>query len=145
MPKIDKDAVVEVKLDTAAGMLEQSLTEEQRRGLFEHPGMRVIAIVELASVAYTGHAADEDKPPQVKLRIKLAEAAQDHDQAAMVLEVARAMMRRRKMQDTLDELGPGTHDAERAVAEALAAHPSEAEFEAHQARKRRGSRVETHG
>lgn len=145
MPKIDKDATVEVKLDTAAGLLEQSLTEEQRRGLFEHPGMRVIAIVELASVTYTGHADSEDKPPQVKLRIKLAEAAQDHEQAEQVLQVARAMMRRRKMRDTLDELGPGTHDAERAVAEALAQHPTETEFEVHNRRKRHGSRIEQHG
>lgn len=149
MPRIDKDAQVEVKLDTAAGLLEQSLTDEQRRGLFEHPGMRVIAIVELASVTYTGHAQDEDKPPQVKLRIKLAEAAQDTAQAEQVLQVARAMMRRRKMQDTLDELGPGTHDAEVAVSEALASHPTETEFEAHTeraaARRRRGSRIEQHG
>lgn len=148
MPKLDKDAVVEVKLDGAAGQLQESLTEEQRRGLFEHPGMRVIAIVELGSVTYTGHADSEDKPAQVKLRVKLAEAAQDHEQAQLVLEVMRAMMRRRKMQDTLDELGPGTHDAERAVADALAAHPSEGEYEGHLERadrKRRGSRVEQHG
>ncbi|MFE9624261.1 hypothetical protein [Streptomyces sp. NPDC006527] len=151
MPKIDKDAHVEVKLDSAAGLLEQSLTDEQRRGLFEHPGMRVIAIVELASVTYTGHASSEDKAPQVKLRITTAEAAQDHEQARLVLEVARAMMRKRKMHDTLDELGPGTHDAERAVAEALAAHPTEDEYEHHKARQeaRRGrerrSRIEQHG
>lgn len=151
MPKIGKDAHVEVKLDSAAGLLEQSLTDEQRRGLFEHPGMEVIAIVSLASVTYTGHAASEDKPPAVKLRITLAEAAQDDPQARAVLEVARAMMRKRKMQDTLDELGPGSHDAERAVAEALAAHPTEAEYEHHQERQaaRRGrerhSRIEQHG
>jgi hypothetical protein len=151
MPRIDKDAHVEVKLDSAAGLLEQSLTDEQRRGLFEHPGMRVIAIVELASVAYTGHAASEDKAPQVKLRITLAEAAQDDPQARSVLDVMRAMMRRRKMQNTLDELGPGTHDAERAVAEALASHPTEEEYEHHQAqqemrrgRARRG-RIEQNG
>lgn len=149
MPKLDKDAQVEVKLDTAAGMLEQSLTEAQRRGLFEHPGMRVIAIVELASVTYTGHADSEDKPAQVKLRIKLAEAAQDHDQARLVLDVARAMMRKRKMNETLDELGPGAHDAEQAVAAALAAHPTEGEYDEYveraDDRRRRGSRVEQHG
>lgn len=147
MPKIDKDAHVEVKLDSAAALLEASLTDEQRRGLFEHPGMRVIAIVELASVQYTGHADSEDKPAQVKLRIKLAEAAQDHEQAALVLEVMRAMMRRRKMNDTLDEIGPGATVVEEAVAEALAHHPTEAEYEAHEqrARRRRGTRVEQHG
>jgi hypothetical protein len=149
MPKIEKDAHVEVKLDSAAGLLEQSLTDEQRRGLFEHPGMRVIAIVELASVTYTGHASSEDKAPQVKLRVTLAEAAQDDPQARSVLEVMRAMMRRRKMQNTLDELGPGTHDAERAVAEALASHPTEGEYEEYieraDAKRRSGSRIEQHG
>jgi hypothetical protein len=144
MPKIDKDAHVEIKLDGAAGLLEQSLTDEQRRGLFEHPGMSVVAIVELSSVTYTGHASSEDKAPQVKLRVTTAEAAQDDEQVRLVLEVARAMMRKRKMQDTLDELGPGSHDAERAVAEALAAHPTETEYEAHQDLKRRRSRVEQH-
>ena len=123
MPRLDKDAAVEVKLDGAAGMIEQSLTDDQKRGLFEHPGMRVIAIVELASVTYTGHAADEDKSPQVKLRIKLAEAARDDEQARQVLEVMRAMMRRRKMNDTLDEVGPGGTVVEEAVAEALAQNP----------------------
>ena len=151
MPKIDKDAHVEVKLDGAAGLLEQSLTDEQRRGLFEHPGMRVIAIVELASVTYTGHASSEDKPPQVKLRITLAEAARDDAQARSVLEVMRAMMRRRKMDATLDELGPGGTVVEDAVAEALASHPTEVEYEQHQAQRaaRRGrerhSRIEQHG
>ncbi|MEV6836801.1 hypothetical protein AB0N17_20215 [Streptomyces sp. NPDC051133] len=151
MPKLDKDAAVEVKLDSAAGLLEQSLTDEQRRGLFEHPGMRVIAIVELASVTYTGHATSEDKAPQVKLRITTAEAAQDNDQAAQVLEVARAMMRRRKMNNTLDEVGPGGTVVEDAVREALASHPTEVEYEHHQAQQdaRRGrerrSRIEQHG
>lgn len=147
MPKLTKDAVVEVKLDSAAGMLEASLTEEQRRGLFEHPGMRVIAIVELGSVTYTGHADGEDKLPQVKLRIKLAEAAQDHEQAEQVLQVARAMMRRRKMRDTLDEVSDA-EVVEDAVAAALASHPTEIEFEVHTervaARNRRGSRGEQH-
>ncbi|WP_431784370.1 hypothetical protein [Streptomyces chumphonensis] len=148
MPKLDKDADVEIKLDSAAGLLQASLTEEQRRGLFEHPGMRVIAIVELGSVTYTGHADGEDKAPQVKLRVKLAEAAQDHEQAHLVLEVMRAMMRRRKMQNTLDEVGPGSHDAEQAVAAALAAHPGEDEYREHQDRESRRSRrgrVEQHG
>jgi hypothetical protein len=140
VPKLPKDAPVEVKLDSAAAMLESALTEEQRRGLFEHPGKAVLVIAELASVTYTGHADSEDKAPQVKLRMKLVEAAQDTEQRDLVLEVMRAMMRKRKMRDTLDELGPGSHDAERAVAAALAAHPTEAEYEAHEQRRRSSSR-----
>jgi hypothetical protein len=144
MPKLPKDAPVEVKLDGAAAMLEASLTEEQRRGLFEHPGMCVVVIAELTSVQYTGHAHTEDKAAQVKLRMTLVEAARDDEQSRLVLDVMRAMMRRRRMDDTLDELGPGRTVVEDAVAEVLAAHPTEAEFEVHEQRKRsrRGSRVE---
>jgi hypothetical protein len=147
MPKLDKDAAVEVKLDGAAAMLEASLTEEQRRGLFEHPGMCVVVVAELTSVTYTGHANTEDKAPQVKLRMTLVEAARDDEQTRLVLDVMRAMMRRRKMDQTLDEIGPGATVVEDAVSEALAAHPNEDEYEHHQerARRRRGSRVEQFG
>ncbi|CAL9593885.1 hypothetical protein SUDANB1_05280 [Streptomyces sp. enrichment culture] len=146
MPKLPKGAPVEVKLDSAAAMLEASLTEDQRRGLFEHPGMCVVVIAELTSVTYTGHANTEDKAPQVKLRMTLVEAARDDEQSRQVLEVMRAMMRRRKMDNTLDEIGPGATVVEDAVAEALAGHPTETEFEVYEQRKRsrRGTRVEHH-
>ena len=147
MPKLDKDAAVEVKLDGAAAALEGALTDEVRRGLFEHPGMCVLVIAELQSVTYTGHAESEDKPAQVKLRMRLVEAARDDEQTRLVAEVMRAMYRRRKMDDTLDEIGPGAAVVEDAVAEALAGHPTETEYDAHQEmkRRRRGSRVEQHG
>lgn len=147
MPKLDKDAEVEIKLDSAAGLLQGSLTDEQRRGLFEHPGTAVVAVVEFASVTYTGHADGEEKPPQVKVRVRTAEAARDAQQADQLRQVARGMYRRRKMDDTLDELGPGPRDAEAAVAEAMATMPTESEYQAHQeahARRRR-PRVEQHG
>nr|WSS66768.1 hypothetical protein OG284_36720 [Streptomyces sp. NBC_01177] len=147
MPKIDKDADVELKLDGAAGALQGTTTQPQRRGLFEYPGTSVFAVVELTSKAYTGHADGEDKQPQVKVRVTLAEVAQDNEQAQMIAEVMRAMMRRRKMDGTLDELGHGSRDVEGAVSEALGNMPTEREFEAHQERKRaaRGSRVEYEG
>ncbi|WP_328721772.1 hypothetical protein OHT52_21275 [Streptomyces sp. NBC_00247] len=146
MPKIDKDAEVEIKLDSGAAALEATATQQQRRGLFEYPGTSVFAVVELTSKAYTGHADGEDKSPQVKVRVTLAEVAQDHEQAQMIAEVMRAMMRRRKMDGTLDELGGGSRDVEAAVSEALGNLPTETEFEIHQERRatRRG-RVEQHG
>ncbi|RLL70305.1 hypothetical protein [Streptomyces sp. Z26] len=149
MPKIDKDADVEIKLDSAAGLLQGSLTEEQRRGLFEHPGSAVVAVVEFVSVTYTGHADGEEKPPQVKVRVRTAEAARDDAQADQLREVARGFYRRRKMDQTLDELGPGPRDADRAVEAALASVPTEGEFREHKeqtaARKRRSGHVEQHG
>lgn len=147
MPKIDKEADVEVKLDSAAGPLQGSLTQPQRRGLFEYPGTSVFAVVELTSKSYTGHADAEDKAPQVKVRVTIAEVAQDDQQAAMIAEVMRAMMRHRKMNGTLDELGPGSRDVEAAVSEALGNMPTETQYEAWQERKReqRGGRVEQYG
>lgn len=149
MPKLDKDAKVEVKLDSGAALLEASLTEEQRRGLFDHPGTGVVAIVELVSVSYTGHAEGEEKPPTVKLRVRTAEAARDDHQTNQLREVARGMYRRRKMDATLDELGPGPQDADNAVAEALASNPDEASFREHQElsarRQRRSGQIEHHG
>jgi hypothetical protein len=147
MPKLDKDADVELKLDSAAGALQGSATQPQRRGLFEYPGTSVFAVVELTSKAYTGHADGEEKPPQVKLRVTIAEVAQDDEQAGMIAEVMRAMMRRRKMDGTLDELGSGSRDVEAAVSEALGNMPTETDYDAWQERKRasqRGVRVEQH-
>jgi len=144
MPKLAKDDDVEVKLDSGAAMLHAAVPDELRRALFERPGTSVFAIVQLRSTSYTGHAEGEDKDATVKLRITLAEVALDDRQAAQVAEVMRAMMRKRKMDQTLDELGPGAHDADAAVSAALASHPTESEFEAHKARQRRSSRVEHH-
>jgi hypothetical protein len=136
MPKLDEDAEVEVKLDSGAAMLQQAIPAILRRGLFEAPGARIVAVVEFASTMYTGHASGEDKDPQVKLRIKLAEVATEGDQIRQLREVMRAMYRQRKMNGTLDELGPGSHDVDAAVELLLAEHPTEGEFEAHEARER---------
>jgi alcohol dehydrogenase class IV len=131
MPKLSKDEVPEIKLDAGAAFIESALTDEQRRGLFERPGTCVIAIVELTSKAYTGFAEGEEKTPQVKLRVTLAEAGRDDEQTRSLLDVMRAMMRRRRMDQTLDELGPGTRDAEQVVANVLADYPTESEYEQH--------------
>ncbi|MCZ1009928.1 hypothetical protein [Streptomyces lydicus] len=145
MHDLDPDKLPEVKVDGNAGWLQAALTAAQRRGLWENPGTSVFAVVELTSKSFVGHAEGEDKDPQVKLRITVAEVAQDHEQAGLVAEVMRAMMRRRRMNGTLDELGPGSRDVEAAVAEALASHPTEGEFEVHSDRKRRAGRVEQYG
>lgn len=139
--EIDPDKLPEVKVDGNATWLQASLTAAQRRGLWEHPGMSVFAVVELTAKSFTGHAQGEDKDPVVKVRITIAEVAQDDQQAQLVAEVMRAMMRRRRKNGTFDELGE--RDVEAAVAEALAHHPTEDDFEAHNAR-RGGSRVERH-
>ncbi|AQW55256.1 hypothetical protein ACIQPP_05400 [Streptomyces violaceusniger] len=138
--ELDPDRLPEVKVDSNAGWLQQALTPEQRRGLWQHPGTRVVGVVEFTSTSFTGHAEGEDKDPQVKVRITVAEVAQDNEQTRLVAEVMRAMMRRRKMNQTLDELGPGERDVEAAVAEALGSMPTEPEYEAHEERRRNSRR-----
>jgi hypothetical protein len=142
--EIEPGKLPAVKVDGNATWLEAALTAEQRRGLWQHPGTSVFAVVELTAKSFVGHAEGEDKDPVVKVRITIAEAAQDNEQARLVAEVMRAMMRRRRMNGTLDELGPGGRDVEAAVAEALAHHPTEADFASYEERRRRGSRVEQH-
>ena len=130
MPKLSHDELPTVKLDSAGGLVEVSLTAEQRRGLFEQPGTTVVAIVELSSVTYTGHASGEEKPPQVKLRASGCEVARTTEEAAALLEAKRAMWRSRRMDGTLDEVGAGPRDVEAVISHAFAGHPTEPEYRA---------------
>ncbi|MEU2510521.1 hypothetical protein [Streptomyces syringium] len=142
MPKLSKTANVEVKLDAAAGLLEASLSAEQRRGLFENPGMVVVAIVELSSKSYTGHAEGEEKDPQVKLRVVGAEVARSDEEAAALLEAKRAMWRARKVDGTFDEVGPGPRNAEAVLDAVFAGYPSEAEYREHERAREERRRAE---
>ncbi|NEA40907.1 hypothetical protein [Streptomyces sp. SID11385] len=132
MPTLTAADSPEVKLDASAGLIEASLTRAQRRQLFESPGSTVVAIVELTSVTYTGHADTEDKAPQVKVRVTGCEVAPDAADEAALQEARRAMYRRRRMDGTLDEVGSGPQGAASVVHDAFAAHPDENEFRAHQ-------------
>lgn len=130
MPKLSPADAPEIKLDAAAAAIEASLTREQRRGLFEKPGTTVVAIVELTSKSYTGHAEGEEKEPQVKVRVTGCEVARSDDDAASLLEAKRAMWRSRRMDGTFDEVGNGPQRPDAALAEAMATKPTEAEFKA---------------
>ncbi|HEY9369154.1 hypothetical protein [Streptomyces sp.] len=132
MPKLSPHQAPEVKLDSAAASVEASLTVDQRRGLFEKPGTTVVAIVELTSKSYTGHADGEEKEPQVKVRVTGCEVARSDGEAATLLEAKRAMWRARRMDGTLDEVGPGPRDPEHVIGDAFAEYPSEAEYRAHE-------------
>lgn len=142
MPKLPKHVAPEIKLDGAAALIEGALTREQRRGLFEAPGTVVVAIVELSSTSYTGHADGEEKKPHVKLRVTGCEVAADDDEAAALLEAKRAMWRRRRVDGTLDEVGNGPRGAERVLDQAFAGYPSEAEYQAAQAEAEARRRAE---
>lgn len=136
MPKLAKGQTPSIKLDTAAALIEASLTPEQRRGLFENPGTVVVAVVELTSKQYTGHADGEDKEPEVKVRVTGCEVARTDDEAAALLEAKRAMWRARRMDGTLDEIGNGPRRADHLLDDAFAAYPSEDEYRTHERAKR---------
>lgn len=142
MPKLTPADNPEVKLDTGAAAIEATLSREQRRGLFEKPGTIVYAIVELTSKSYTGHAEGEEKAPQVKVRVTGCEVARTDDEAATLLEAKRAMWRARRMDGTLDEVGPGPRDPEQVIGTAFANYPSEAEYTAHQRARQQRERDE---
>ncbi|AZM46604.1 hypothetical protein DMB38_12960 [Streptomyces sp. WAC 06738] len=110
---------------------EAALSTEQRRGLFEQPGRVVVAIVELTSKQYTGHADGEEKAPEVKLRVTGCEVGRSDDEAASLLDAKRAMWRARRMDGTLDEIGQGTRDAEAVLDGAFGGYPTEAEYKKH--------------
>lgn len=136
MPKLAKHEIPEAKLDTGAAAIDSALTAAQKQGLFEKPGSTVFAIVELTSVSYTGHADDEGKTPQVKLRVHRAEVARDDDEAASLAEAQRAMYRRRRMDNTLDEVGAGPQSAEDILAADFAGYPTEDQYREHERAKR---------
>ena len=136
MPKLAKHEVPEAKLDSGAAAIDAALTAAQKQGLFERPGSTVFAIVELTSVSYTGHADDEGKTPQVKLRVHRAEVARDDEEAASLAEAQRAMYRRRRMDNTFDEVGAGPQGAATILDADFAGYPTEDQYAEDQARKR---------
>ncbi len=142
MPKLPAHQAPEVKLDSAAASIEGSLTLAQRRGLFEKPGTTVVAIVELTSKSYTGHADGEDKEPQVKLRVTGCEVAQSDEDAAALLEAKRAMWRDRRMDGTLDEIGEGPQRPDAALADVTEGKPTEQQWKDEQRRREDRRRAE---
>lgn len=140
MPKLANTEVPEVKLDTAAVLIEASLTREQRRGLFEKPGTVVYAIVELTSKAYTGYAEGEDKPAQVKVRVTGCEVARTDEDAEALVEARRAMYRGRQIDGTFDEVGKGPLRPGDSLGDLAAAKPTEAELTEYKRRREQADR-----
>lgn len=142
MPKLSPADVPTVKLDSAAGAIEVSLTREQRRGLFEKPGKVVFAIVELTSKSYTGHAEQEDKDPEVKVRVTSCEVARSDEDAAALADAKRAMWRGRQIDGTLDEVGEGPQRPDAALLDVTRTKPTEDELREHKRRQEQRRRDE---
>lgn len=105
MPRLPKDQVPEIKIDAFGGAIEESLTRDQRRELFENPDSTVMVIVELTAKQYTGSASSEDKKPSVKLRATFAEAARGAEMENVLRDVQQRMYRARTADGTFDEVG----------------------------------------
>lgn len=105
MPRLPKDQVPEIKLDAFGGAIEESLTRDQRRELFENPDSTVMVIVELTAKQYTGSASSEDKKPSVKLRATFAEAARGAEMENILRETQQRMYKARTAEGTFDEVG----------------------------------------
>ncbi|WP_329368872.1 hypothetical protein OG896_24935 [Streptomyces sp. NBC_00669] len=117
-----------MRLESAAAVVEAALSAAQRRDLFEAPGSTVVAIVELTSTSYTGHAEDIDKDPQVKVRVSGCEVARTRDEETALREARRAMYRAREVHGTLDSIEGGPDPAGAILSQAFVAYPDEAEF-----------------
>ncbi|MEU2111853.1 hypothetical protein [Streptomyces sp. NPDC019507] len=108
MPRLPKDQIPEVKLDGFGGAIEESLTRDQRRELFENPDSTVMVIAELTAKQYTGNATSEDKKPSVKVRVTFAEAARGAEMENVLRDVQQRMYKARTAEGTFDEVGHET-------------------------------------
>lgn len=142
MPKLSPADVPEIKLDSAAAHVEASMTREQRRGLFEKPGTVVYAIVELTSKSYVGYAENEDKDPQVKVRVTGCEVARNDEDAKALVEARRAMYRGRQIDGTFDEVGKGPIHPDGQLAVLVDTKPTEDELREYKRRREQERRDE---
>lgn len=93
-----------VKIDPKPAANATFALEPLTSRLYANPGMRIVAVVELAHVERTQPAPDEDKEASVKLAIKHLEVARD-EQEDHLRKVLRALYLHRTAQGTLDDAG----------------------------------------
>ncbi len=93
-----------VKIDPKPAANATFALEPLTTRLYANPGMRIVAVVELAHVERTQPAPDEDKEASVKLAIKHLEVARD-EQEEYLRKVLRALYLHRTAQGKLDEAG----------------------------------------
>lgn len=91
-----------VKIDSKLGSNASLGIEDLAARLFAKPGMRILAVVELAHVERIEPAPDEDKEPSVKLGIKALEVARGGRQEDAVRQALLALYTIRTASGTLD-------------------------------------------
>jgi hypothetical protein len=91
-----------VKIDPKLSANASLGIEEHTGRLYSKPGMRILAVVELAHVERTQPAPDEDKEPSVKLGIKHLEVARGGRAEEAVRRALHALYTIRTASGTLD-------------------------------------------
>lgn len=93
-----------MKLKLASAMAANALeaVEDLIQPIYGRPGMRMLAVVELAHVERTQPAPDEDKEASVTVGVKHLEVARG-DQAEALRKAMRALYVQRTARGTLDE------------------------------------------
>lgn len=94
-----------VKIDSKLGSNASLGIEDLSARLFAKPGMRIVAVVELAHIERTQPAPDEDKEPSVKLGIKSLEVARGGRQEDAVRRALHALYTLRTASGTITEDG----------------------------------------
>ncbi|MEV8636553.1 hypothetical protein AB0395_33390 [Streptosporangium sp. NPDC051023] len=93
-----------LKFDSKVGSAAAAAIEPHIRPIYDRPGCRVMAIVELAHVERVQPAPEADKEPSVKVRITHMEVP-NKDQEGAIREAQRALYLQRTASGTLDENG----------------------------------------
>lgn len=92
-----------VKLDSKLGAPASAAIELVAQAIYNRPGARMVAIVELAHTERTQPAPEEDTDPSVKLTIKHLELAREGKHDEWVRKAMRALYLQRTAQGKLDE------------------------------------------
>lgn len=96
--------MTEVKLEGKVGGQAGAALEPHARSLYDRPGVRMVAVIELAHTERTQPAPDSEKQASVKLRITGMEIPAK-EQEGVIREAMRALYLQRTANGTLDESG----------------------------------------
>ncbi|MER6892007.1 hypothetical protein [Streptomyces halstedii] len=96
--------MTDVKIEGKVGGSAAAALEPHARPLYDRPGVRLLAIVELAHVERVQPAPDSDKSASVKLRISGMEIP-SRDQEGAIREAMRALYVQRTAMGTIEEDG----------------------------------------
>lgn len=96
--------MTQLKFESKPAAAAAEAIEAWVRPLYDHPGKRLVAVMELATTERTEPAPGSEKVPVVKVRITQLEIPSD-DQAGHIREAMRALYLQRTARGTIDEDG----------------------------------------